>query len=261
MMQQNPDFDFLVRLAEAAAAVVLPQFRTPLSADNKAEGAGFDPVTAADRAAEEAIRAIIGEAFPQDGIIGEEYGAAGQQADRIWVIDPIDGTRAFLAGIPVWGTLIGLLDKARPAFGVMSQPYIGEVFLGDGSAAELRFRGGRRAIRTRPAEAIGAATLMSTSPRLFTPEERQAYERLAAETRNERFGGDCYAYAMLAAGHVDLVVEAGLHVHDIVPLIPIIEGAGGVVSSWDGGSPLGGGRILAAADRRLQEEAIALLGE
>ena len=253
------DFGFLSGLADTASQAILPYFRTSLEVDDKPGKAVFDPVTAADRAAETALREKIAQAFPDDGLIGEEFGEDRPGAAHVWVIDPIDGTRAFLAGMPTWGTLVGRLSGGRATLGMMAQPYLGEVFLGDGERSELRFGGGQRVLRTNPAPSLGHATLMTTSPRLFTPQESEGYERLAAAIRMERFGGDCYAYAMLAAGHVDLVVEAGLAIYDIAPLIAIIEGAGGVISTWDGGSAAAGGRVVAAADRRLHDAALTLL--
>lgn len=252
------NFEFLAHLADAASSAILPHFRTALAAENKS-GVRFDPVTAADRAAEAAIRKIIADAYPDHGIIGEEFGGERMGAERVWVIDPIDGTRAFLAGLPLWGTLVGLLERGRPVLGMMAQPYIGELFLGDGRRAEVRRNGVTSGLRTRSPASLERATLMTTTPRLFSREDAAAYERVAAAVRNERFGADCYAYAMVAAGHVDLVVEANLMSYDIAGLIPIIEGAGGIVTTWQGGPATDGGRIIAAGDRALHAQALALL--
>jgi histidinol phosphatase-like enzyme (inositol monophosphatase family) len=263
MMQASPsgsEFDFLVRLAAAAADAVLPHFRTAMDVENKAAGGRYDPVTVADRAAETAIRDIVRAAYPDDAILGEEFGPERLGAPRTWVIDPIDGTRSFVTGVPLWGTLVGRVDGDRPVLGLMSQPYIGETFLGDGARAELRRGGSRRPLATRPAASLAEARMMTTSPEMFAGADREAYDRIARAVQLSRFGGDCYAYCMVAAGLVDLVVEAGLQSYDIVPLIPIIEGAGGAVAAWDGGSPRDGGRIVAAASRELLDAAIALLG-
>jgi len=255
----DAEFAFLVRLAEAAGEVVLPHFRVPLAVENKAAGGLYDPVTVADRSAELKIRALIGEAFPDDGILGEEFGGERTDAERVWIIDPIDGTRAFVTGIPLWGTLVGRLDAGRPALGLMAQPYIGEVFLGDGRHAELRRGGERFPLATRPAASLAEANLMTTTPALFEGADRDAFDQLAARVRLTRYGGDCYAYCMIAAGLVDVVVEAGLQSYDIAPLIPIVEGAGGAVATWEGGPAQGGGRVVAAASRRLLDETLAVL--
>ncbi len=259
MTTTSADFAFLARIAEAAGDVILPHFRTPLAVENKAGEGLYDPVTEADKAAELRIRALIAEAHPGDGILGEEFGAERLDAERVWIIDPIDGTRAFVSGVPLWGTLVGRVDNGRPALGLMAQPYIGEVFVGDGRHAEIRRGADVRPLRTRPAASLAHAVLMTTSPALFTGDDVAAFERVKARARLTRYGGDCYAYCMLAAGFVDLVVEAGLQTYDIAPLIPIVEGAGGVVTSWEGGSAKDGGRVVAAASRALLDEALELL--
>jgi histidinol phosphatase-like enzyme (inositol monophosphatase family) len=174
-------------------------------------------------------------------------------------LDPIDGTRAFMAGLPVWGTLIGLTREGAPAFGMMHQPFIGERFFGDGGSASYRGPHGSRQLRTRRCAGLQEAILSTTSPRLFDGEAIERYEKVERATRLARYGADCYAYCMLAAGHVDLVVEAGLNPYDIVPLIPVIEGAGGIVTDWNGGPANGGGSVVAAGDRRVHEAALALL--
>lgn len=254
------DFAFLTSLAADAAASALPHFRVGIAADNKAGPGAYDPVTEGDRATEAALRARIEAAFPEDAIIGEEFGSVRAGARHTWIIDPIDGTRAFLAGLPLWGTLVGLVEGERAALGLMSQPYTGEIFLGDGRRAELRRGGSVHQLATRTGRRLGEALLMSTSPRLFAAgAEADAFGRVADTARDVRFGGDCYAYCMVAAGQVDLVVEAGLKTYDIAALVPIIEGAGGVVTTWDGGPAKNGGRIVAAGSRALHAEVLALL--
>jgi len=255
---------FVDDLATHSGKAILPFFRTAMSIQDKnlhsvAPGAVFDPVTEADRAGESVMRHLIKRHFPTHGIVGEEFGDENADAEYVWVLDPIDGTRAFMSGLPLWGTLIGLTRNGKPAFGMMHQPFTGERFSGDGGAAGYRGPGGERKLRSRPCASIADATLSTTSPRLFKNEALQAFERVEAASRMTRFGCDCYAYCMLAAGHVDLVVEDGLQPYDIVPLIPIIEGAGGIVTSWDGGDAASGGSILAAGDKRVHEEAMKLL--
>ena len=258
---RDPDYQaFLHRLADAAGAAIMPYFRTGFAVENKTAG-GFDPVTIADRAAEAAMRTLIAETFPDHGIIGEEFAPVGAGGDHVWVLDPIDGTRAFIAGLPVWGVLIGLLAHARPAWGMMAQPFTGERFFGNGRSAWYAGPGGPRGLATRACGGLGSATLFTTSPDLFSEAEKPAYRRVEAAARLARYGCDCYAYCMLAAGFVDVVVEAGLQPHDIVPLIPIIEGAGGCVTDWEGGSPAGGGRVVATGDPRLHEEVLRLLAD
>ncbi|MHA1553273.1 MAG: histidinol-phosphatase [Alphaproteobacteria bacterium] len=251
---------FLDHLADAAAQAIMPHFRTRASVENK-QPDGFDPVTVADRAAEAAIRRLIGAHYPDHGIIGEEYGEDRPEAAHTWVIDPIDGTRAFITGLPVWGTLIGLLEEGRPTLGVMAQHFTAERFYGDGQKAWYRGRDGAITdLRTRTCRALAEASLFTTSPMLFEPgAERAAYDRAEAASLLARYGCDCYAYCMVAGGHADLVIEAGLKSFDIVALIPIVEGAGGCVTSWTGHSAAAGGRILASGDPALHEQAIAML--
>ena len=253
------EFDLLGEIAAEAGAVVLPHFRTSVAADDKRSRGQYDPVTVADRDAEVAIRARLRAAFPDDGIIGEEFGSERADAARVWVIDPIDGTRSFLTGIPLWGTLVGRLDAGRPALGMMAQPYLGEVFLGDGRTAEWRRGSARAPLQVRRGRSLAEATLMTTSPLMFEADDLRRFEAVAESARLVRYGADCYAYCMLAAGQVDLVVEASLEIYDIAPLIPIIEGAGGAVATWEGGPGTRGGRIVAAASPELLEATLALL--
>jgi myo-inositol-1(or 4)-monophosphatase len=247
------------QLADRAGAVILPHFRTDQRVDHKG-GDLFDPVTAADRQAETAIREGIEAAYPAHGILGEEFGALRSDAEYRWVIDPIDGTRAFILGLPLWGTLIGLTRNGSPLIGLMDQPFIGERFWSGASEAFYRHGGATKPMRTRSCASLDAALLANTSTDFFTTEdEHRRFENLTRAVRLRRFGGDCYNYCMLALGQIDLVVEAGLKPYDILPLIPIIERAGGIVSSWEGGDPRGGGRVVAAGDARIHEAAIKLL--
>jgi histidinol phosphatase-like enzyme (inositol monophosphatase family) len=250
---------FVHELATASGRAILPFFRTALTAHDKSAGGAFDPVTEADKAAEVSMRRLIASAFPDHGIVGEEFGAERADADLVWVLDPIDGTRAFVAGLPLWGTLIGLTRAGRAVYGLMHQPFIGERFFGDGGTTTYRGPHGERRVRTRRCASLADATLLTTSPKLFSAEDKPAYDAVEAEAKLTRYGTDCYAYCMLAAGHVDLVVEAGLKPYDIVALIPIVEGAGGVVTTWNGERAEAGGRIVAAGDPRLHEAALKRL--
>jgi myo-inositol-1(or 4)-monophosphatase len=250
---------FIDQLATVSGEAILPFFRTSLGVEDKGLGRGFDPVTAADRAAESAMRALIKESFPEHGIVGEEYGNERSQAEYVWVLDPIDGTKSFITGMPAWGSLIGLTRNGMPVFGMMHQPFIRERFSGDGGAARYRGPAGERDLRVRPCAALADAMMFTTSPRLMNEADRAAFGRVEGAVRLSRYGGDCYAYCMLAAGHVDLVIETGLKPHDIMALIPIIEGAGGVVTNWEGQSAVAGGRVVAAGDARVHEAALKLL--
>lgn len=253
---------FIEGLARQSGEAILPFFRTALTVTDKNAGDSpgrFDPVTEADRAAEAIIRRRIIETFPHHGILGEEFASERLDADDVWVIDPIDGTRAFLCGLPVWGTLIGLKHKGVPVLGVMHQPYTGEMFIGDGGQARVKGPRGERPLKTRPCRVLAEATVMTTDPRLFEGVEARAYLAVEKAVRLARYGADCYAYAMLAAGQVDLVIESGLKPYDIVALIPIIEGAGGVVTTWEGGRASEGGRILAAATPELHATVLTIL--
>lgn len=253
---------FIEMLARQSGEAILPFFRTNLAVQDKgqsASGGVFDPVTEADRAAESVIRRRIHDAFPTHGILGEEFDDERLDAEYVWVIDPIDGTRAFLCGLPVWGTLIGLMRKGSPVMGVMHQPYTGELFFGDGGQSHVKGPRGIRDLQVRPCSALAEAVLMTTDPRLFKGGEHPAYLAIEQSVRLARYGTDCYAYAMLAAGHVDLVIETGLKPYDIVALIPIIEGAGGIVTTWDGAPAKDGGRIVAAATPELHAQALVHL--
>lgn len=249
---------FFDRLADVATAAILPHFRSAGIVDSKDSGR-FDPVTAADREAELAIRAEIGRAFPDHGVIGEEFGASNAGAERIFIIDPIDGTRSFIAGLPTWGVLLGLLVRGLPAFGMMAQPFTGERYFGDGAGAWYSGPGGPRPLRVRACDRLEESVLFTTSPSLFADSEREAYQRVENDVRLARYGADCYAYCMVAAGTVDVVVESGLQPYDILPLIPIIEGAGGNVTNWEGGPVHDGGRVVATGDARLHDRVLRVL--
>lgn len=256
-----PDRAFLERLADAAKAETLPRFRRGIDVVNKQAG-GFDPVTEGDRAAEAAIRKLIEAEFPDHGILGEEFENYGTEREFVWVIDPIDGTRAFISGLPVWGTLIGFRQNGHALMGIAEQPFTGERFIADGRTAWYSGPDGSREIRTRACNSLKDAILFTTSPHLFAePEEARRYRAVEERVRLFRYGVDCYAYMMLAAGHVDLVIENSLKPYDVGALIPLIEQAGGIITTWDGGSPDGGGSIVAAGSAALHEEALALLAD
>eukprot|EP01037_Dinobryon_pediforme_P012737 gene12737-12833_t len=247
-------------LAEISSKIILPYFRTNTLADDKSQGAIFDPVTDADRNSEFEMRDRIKQRFPGHGLIGEEYGMENETAEFVWVLDPIDGTKSFISGSPLWGTLVGLMQSGKPVLGMMNQPFTREMFLGDGkSATWTGFEGISRPLQVRPCAELSQATLLTTSPLLIAPQLRTAYTRVEQHIRLPRYGGDCYAYCQLAMGQADLVIEAGLKPHDIVALIPIIEGAGGIITTWDGGDAAKGGAILAAGDPRVHAQALELL--
>ncbi len=260
-IDQETVWAFFEELAVAAARETLPRFRSPLVVENKAGTDDFDPVTEADRAAEAALRRLIEARFPAHGIVGEEAAEKPGTGEFTWIIDPIDGTRSFLSGMPTWGTLVGLIEHGAPRFGMMSQPYVGDRFVGGDGRSELITAAGATPLRCRAASALDAATLFATSPDMFSPgRETEAFNALAGQTRLTRFGADCYGYCLLAAGHIDLVVEAKLSYYDIAPLIPIVESAGGVVTDWSGTAIRGGGRAVAAANGALLEAALKVLG-
>ena len=250
---------FVDRLASVSGETIRPFFRTALGVENKSLAGGFDPVTAADRAAEVAMRTLIKKTFPAHGIVGEELGAERPDAEYVWVLDPIDGTKSFICGMPAWGTLIALTRRGEPIYGMMHQPFTREHFTGDGSAARYRGPAGDRALLARSCAMLSDAVLYTTSPRLMNAADRAAFATVEDAVRLSRYGGDCYAYCMLAAGHVDLIIETELKPHDVAALIPIITGAGGIVTTWAGASPQAGGRIVAAGDRRVHAAALAML--
>jgi histidinol phosphatase-like enzyme (inositol monophosphatase family) len=250
---------FVDELATLSGTAILPFFRSALQASDKSRGGAFDPVTEADRAGEAAMRQLIKRTFPNHGIVGEEYGSENTDAEFVWVLDPIDGTKAFISGLPMWGTLIGLTRGGTPCYGMMHQPFTRERFTGDGGSAIWRGPGGERLLRTRPCENLSEATMSATTPRMFKGAQLEAFERVEREARLARYGCDCYAYCMLASGLMDVVIETDLKPYDIVALVPIIEGAGGVVTTWTGGPAAEAGSIVASGDPRLHETVLKLL--
>lgn len=246
-------------LADAARAPILEHFRrADLAADNKA-AEDFDPVTIADKAAETAMRAVLAKRRPQDGVLGEEHGAVAGSSGLTWVLDPIDGTRAFIAGAPVFGVLIAVHDGARPILGVIDQPYIGERFVGGPNIAELIRGETRRPLATRKGRALSEATVLTTFPEVGRDQDRAGFQAVAQRARLTRYGLDCYGYALVALGQSDLVIEAGLFAYDIQAPIAVVEAAGGRVTNWRGGSCDQGGQAVASGDPALHEEALALL--
>ena len=249
--------------AERAGAAALPHFRTGVEVDNKRNeaeaGRRFDPVTEADRAAETVIRDRLRSAFPEHGLFGEEFGF--QEGNGLtWVIDPIDGTRSFIAGMLHWGVLLGLFDGQEPVLGVMHQPFTGESFFGANGRAGYRRAGEECALRVRPCAALADAALAATTPRMFKRQDRRAaFDRVDERARFTRFGGDCYNYVLLAMGCLDLVVEDSMQPYDIQALIPIVRGAGASITTWTGDDPSMGGTVVAAGDARVHEEALQLL--
>lgn len=247
---------FACKLADVAGDVIRPYFRANIEVENK-HVSGFDPVTKADQEAEAAMRALITQTYPAHGILGEEHGLqAADGAPYTWVLDPIDGTRSFISGFPTWGTLIALNDGDRPLIGVLDQPFMKERYTGSPEGAFL----GERKLVVRPCANLADAVLYSTTPDMFTePGDMAAFNRVETAVKLRRFGGDCYSYAMLAMGQIDLIIEASMQPYDIQALIPIVEGAGGIVSNWEGDPADDGGRIIAAGDRRIYDAALVLL--
>ncbi len=248
-------------LADAAGTRILPYFRKALAIENKHASGGFDPVTIADKAAERVMRQAIRKRFPDHAITGEEYAAHDSASRYRWVLDPIDGTRGFMCGLPTWGTLIGLMDGGTPILGLMDQPYVRDRFWAARGKAQMRGADGKvRTLKTRACAALDQAVLSTTAPEVFrTRAEQTAFAKLSADAKMVRYGADCFAYAMLAAGHIDVVMEAGLKDVDIVALIPIIEAAGGRATAWDGGSAAGGGSVLASGDPKLHDKLLRML--
>jgi histidinol phosphatase-like enzyme (inositol monophosphatase family) len=264
-MALSPDrldeFDaFLVELNGAAAKAILPLFRGDHGLDNK-QPRGFDPVTEADKAGERAIRALVAERYPENGFIGEEYGEDRPDAEFVWVLDPVDGTRAFIAGLPLWCTLIALRHQGKPVLGSIGQSYLGELYIGDARGSRLMSRGTSTPLKVRACPRLTGAIIATTDPEMcFTGAELGAWTQVRAAARLARLGCDAYAYAMVAAGTMDLVIEAGLKAWDIEAAIPVIEGAGGLTTNWRG-EPVGdhGGQVAIAGDRACLEEALVAL--
>jgi len=248
-------------LADAARPETLLHFRTfALVADDKGDQA-FDPVTIADRAAEQAMRKLLAVERPNDGILGEEFGEIPGTSGLTWVLDPIDGTRGYISGTPTWGVLISVADETGPLFGLIDQPYIGERFVGGFGMAEVTGPMGTHPLQCIAQSKLSDATVLTTFPEVGTADEGRAFHAVARQAKLTRYGMDCYAYALLAAGQVDLVIEAGLNAYDIQAPISVIQAAGGIVTDWDGGPAHHGGRALAAANPDIHAEAMAILQE
>ena len=243
-----------------AGPIALQYFRQPLEVSDKHPGGQYDPVTEADRRIEAAIRERLHRAFPDHRIVGEEHGTEGEGA-ACWYIDPIDGTRAFISGMPTWGILLGLVVDDRARVGIMHQPFTGETwFAAPGTGARLRVGEREFALRARAEANLADAVLYSTHPSMFRePALIERYERLVSRCRLQRWGGDCYALALVAQGAIDVMVESSLAPYDILPLVPIIEGAGGVVTDLEGCTPLAGGTVVAAANPSLHAAALAIM--
>lgn len=257
--------DFILRLNAEAAQVILPLFRADHGLENKASHGAFDPVTAADKGAEAAIRQLISKTFPDHGVIGEEYGEDRPDAEFVWVLDPVDGTRAFVAGLPVWTTLIGLRYQGAPVLGLIGQAYLDEAFVGSKALGSRLIRGETSLpLSVRACPQLSDAVIATTDPGLFDAHEAAAWTDVRAKSRLARFGCDAYAYAMVALGKMDLILETGLKSWDIEAAIPVIEGAGGIVSDWHGrpisATPaLTGGQMAIGGDQACLEQALACL--
>ena len=250
---------FAQRLATRASEKILPLFREPGLIDNKQHG-GFDPVTEADRAGEQAMRELIEKTYPDHGITGEEFAAKPAKSGFNWVLDPIDGTRSFICGMPTWTTLIGLTLEGKAVLGVISQPFIGEVFVGGPFGSWSEQGAVKRRLAVRPAADIGAAVLTTVAPEIYKSERQtRVLEHMRRQVRMTRFGGDAYFFAMLAAGFVDIAMDAGLASYDVAALVPIVQGAGGIITTWDGLDATDGGDIVAAASPGLHAAALAIM--
>ena len=251
---------FLIELNRAASEVILPLFRAEHGLVDKGGERGFDPVTDADKGAERAIRALIAQRYPDHGVIGEEYGEDRPDAEFVWVLDPVDGTRAFIAGLPLWTTLIGLRFQGKPVLGSIGQSFLGELYIGHAGGSRLIGREGSRPLKVRPCPKLTEAIIATTDPIIFQGAEREAWRAVRAASRLARLGCDAYAYAMVAAGTIDLVIETGLKAWDIDAAIPVIAGAGGFTTDWEG-QPVGahGGRVAIAGDPACLEDALAAL--
>jgi myo-inositol-1(or 4)-monophosphatase len=246
-------------LADAARAAILPHFRAAtLGTENKLTE-GYDPVTIADRAAEQAMRGVLADMRPDDAILGEEFGSKSGTTGLTWVLDPIDGTRGFVSGTPTWGVLIAVGDDDGPQIGIIDQPYIGERFTGTPKGADFKGPHASNAITTRASRPLSEAIVFTTFPEVGSPTDRKGFEAVAAQAQLVRYGMDCYAYALLAAGQIDLVIEAGLNAYDIQGPIAVIHAAGGIVTDWSGNPTHNGGRALAAANADIHAAALAIL--
>ncbi|EJF88800.1 histidinol-phosphatase [Bartonella tamiae] len=254
------DFNFLIKLAQVACETTLPHFRQKILVTNK-EKTSFDPVTIADQETERRLREIIHSYRSEDSIIGEEFPNYEGSNEYQWVIDPIDGTRSFISGLPIWGTLVGVQKNGNALIGMMVQPFTGEIFYtcGQGAYYYSLMNKTQNRLKVRNCVTIDEAILFTTAPELFLGQDKILFNKLKKSAKLTRFGTDCYAFAMLAAGHVDLVIEVGLKPYDIMALIPIIKEAGGVISQWNGEKAEYGGNIIAAATPKLYAKACTLL--
>ena len=254
--------DFCRTLVADAGKIALRFFRQEIDVDNKLTDGCFDPVTRADREVEAFLREKLLEKFPAYGIIGEEGGVTPGTSGLDWIIDPIDGTKAFISGLPTWGMLLGLMQEGVPLVGVMHQPFTGELFVGSVAGALLHHHGRQSKLATRADASLPDAILYCTHETMFAnPRHLADFRRVSERVRLQRFGGDCYAYCMLALGRVDLVIEDTLQAYDIAPLIPIIEAAGGVVTDRQGGPAANGGFVVAAANRQLHQQVMTVIHE
>jgi myo-inositol-1(or 4)-monophosphatase len=261
--QPMPDWqhltDFALAMADAAAAEILPHFRADAPVDIK-PGVVFDPVTEGDRAGERVMRRMIEERFPDHGIHGEEYGIKEAKSDFTWILDPVDGTRGFICGMPTWGTLIGLNVRGKPMLGLMNQPWVGEVFYGNPHGAWVNHRGERRTLRTRAARPLAQCTVATTAPEPYRSERAKAVLReMSAAARLTRYGGDAYFFCLMAAGQIDIAMDAGVQPYDIAPLMPIIAGAGGEICTWTRGDAAQGGDVVSAGSREMLETALEVI--
>lgn len=248
-------------VADAARPITLRHFRSAaLISENKLVG-GFDPVTIADRDAEAAMRDILAQERPDDAILGEEHGHKAGTSGLTWVLDPIDGTRGYISGTPTWGVLIAVSDDSGPLFGIIDQPYIAERFVGGLGQSKVIGPMGSAALKCRAARSLSQSTVMTTFPEVGTKDEGRAFHAVAAKANLTRYGMDCYGYALLAAGQIDLVIEAGLNPYDIQAPIAVIEAAGGIVTDWTGGPAHAGGRAIAAANSEIHAEALRIINE
>ena len=246
-------------LADIARVQTLTHFRKATKIESKTED--YDPVTEGDRSAEAAMRAHLQLHRPQDAILGEEYGQTPGTSGLTWILDPIDGTRGYVSGTPTWGVLIAVSDESGPRIGVIDQPYIGERFMGGPSRASMTGPLGQVDLQVKTTTELAEATILTTFPEIGTSQERAGFEAVASRCKLTRYGMDCYGYALLAAGQVDLVIEAGLQSYDIAAPIAVIEAAGGIVTDWSGGPAHNGGRALAAATPELHAAAMELIAE
>jgi myo-inositol-1(or 4)-monophosphatase len=255
-MTKAPDWDQLTRFAQAlaiaAGEAILPHFRKNAPIDVK-DHVSWDPVTEGDRAGERAIRALIEQHHPDHGIIGEEYGTKSGKSNFTWILDPVDGTRAFVIGLPTWTTLIGLYENGEPRLGVMYQPFIGDMFYGNPNGAWQSHGGHVEKLQVSRCTDLDQAMLGTTSPHLYKGKDREGFDNLRHTVKMTRYGGDAYFFSLVAAGHLDIAMDAGLQIYDIAALLPIMRGAGATVGTWNGKNPNEGGHILAAATPELFE--------